>query len=440
MPNVVVVGAQWGDEGKGKVVDLLTQHAQVVVRFQGGNNAGHTLVVGGEKTILTLIPSGILHAGKTCVIGNGVVLDPSVLVAEIDALRARGVIRSESQLILSESAHVIFPWHKHLDVLREKARGDSPIGTTGRGIGPAYEDKVARRGIRVRDLLEARRLGRKVEERLTGALDELRLLASRAGTELPPLDPAAIAREYAAFGVRLRPHVRDASLYLHGEARAGARILFEGAQGTLLDVDHGTYPFVTSSNCVAGNAAVGSGLGPTQIDRVVGISKAYTTRVGGGPFPTELNDEIGERLRKVGDEFGSVTGRPRRCGWLDGVVLRYAARVNGLSGLALTKLDVLSGLPELKLCTSYSLAGAHTADFPSDVDDLAQVSPVYETLPGWDERLAGVRSVDQLPAAARAYVRRVEEVAGVPVVCISVGADRGETILLENPFDRPSPR
>src|SRR5678816_3536965 len=341
MPNVVVVGAQWGDEGKGKVVDLLTQHAQVVVRFQGGNNAGHTLVVGGEKTILTLIPSGILHAGKTCVIGNGVVLDPSVLVAEIDALRARGVIRSEAQLLVSESAHVVFPWHKQLDVLREKARGASPIGTT--------------------------------------------------------------AREYAAFGARLRPQVRDASLYLHGEARAGARILFEGAQGTLLDIDHGTYPFVTSSNCVAGNAAVGSGLGPTEIDRVVGISKAYTTRVGGGPFPTELSDEIGERLRKVGDEFGSVTGRPRRCGWLDGVVLRYAARVNGLSGLALTKLDVLSGLPELKLCTGYTLSGAHTGDFPSDVDDLAKVSPVYETLPGWEERLAGVRSFEQLPVAARAY-------------------------------------
>jgi|SoiMethySBSTD1v2_1073268.scaffolds.fasta_scaffold63572_2 adenylosuccinate synthase len=440
MPNVVVVGAQWGDEGKGKVVDLLTQHAQVVVRFQGGNNAGHTLVVGGEKTILTLIPSGILHAGKACVIGNGVVLDPSVLVAEIDALRARGVIRSEAQLLVSESAHVVFPWHKQLDVLREKARGASPIGTTGRGIGPAYEDKVARRGIRVRDLLDSARLTRKVEERLTAAMDELKLLAGRAGTELPPLDPATIAREYAAFGARLRPHVRDASLYLHGEARAGARILFEGAQGTLLDIDHGTYPFVTSSNCVAGNAAVGSGLGPTEIDRVVGISKAYTTRVGGGPFPTELKDEVGERLRKVGNEFGSVTGRPRRCGWLDGVALRYATRVNGLSGLALTKLDVLSGLPELKLCTSYSLPGAQTGDFPSDVDDLAQVSPVYETLSGWEERLAGVRSFEQLPSAARAYVRRVEEVAGVPLMCISVGADRGETILLENPFDRPSRR
>jgi adenylosuccinate synthase len=434
MPNVVVVGAQWGDEGKGKVVDLLTEHAQVVVRFQGGNNAGHTLVVGGQKTILTLIPSGILHAGKTCVIGNGVVLDPAVLVAEIDALRARGVIRSESQLVISESAHVIFPWHKQLDVLREQVRGDSPIGTTGRGIGPAYEDKVARRGIRVRDLLEAGRLQRKIEERMPGALDELDSLAKRACVPVPKLDPVAIAREFAAFGDRLRPHVRDASLYLHREAKAGARILFEGAQGTLLDIDHGTYPFVTSSNCVAGNAAVGSGLGPTAIDKVVGISKAYTTRVGGGPFPTELKDAVGDRLRTLGDEFGSVTGRPRRCGWLDAVVLRYAARVNGLWGLALTKLDVLSGLPMLQICTAYSLRGTETSELPGDAEDFEQVAPVYESMPGWEERLAGARSFEQLPAAARAYVRRIEEVAGIPVVCVSVGADRGETILLQNPF------
>jgi len=403
MPNVVVVGAQWGDEGKGKVVDLLTEHAQVVVRFQGGNNAGHTLVVGGQKTILTLIPSGILHAGKTCVIGNGVVLDPAVLVAEIDALR-------------------------------EKARGSSPIGTTGRGIGPTYEDKVARRGIRVRDLLDEARLFRKVEERLPAARDELAALAARAGVTAPELDASAIAREYAAFGTRLRPHVRDASLYLHGEVKRGARILFEGAQGTLLDIDHGTYPFVTSSNTVAGNAAVGSGLGPTAIDKVVGISKAYTTRVGGGPFPTELTDALGERLRTVGEEFGSVTGRPRRTGWLDGVVLRYAARVNGLWGLALTKLDVLSGLPSLQLCTGYTLRGAATDDLPADPEDFQQVKPVYETLAGWEERLSGVRTFEQLPATARAYVRRVEEVAGVPVVCVSVGAERGETILVTNPF------
>jgi len=434
MPNVVVVGAQWGDEGKGKVVDLLTEHAQVVVRFQGGNNAGHTLVVGGQKTILTLIPSGILHAGKTCVIGNGVVLDPAVLVAEIDTLRARGVIRSDGQLVISEAAHVIFPWHRHLDALRERARGSSPIGTTGRGIGPTYEDKVARRGIRVRDLLDESRLFRKVEERLPAARDELAALAARAGVTAPELDAAAIAREYAAFGARLRPHVRDASLYLHGEVKRGARILFEGAQGTLLDIDHGTYPFVTSSNCVAGNAAVGSGLGPTAIDKVVGISKAYTTRVGGGPFPTELGDALGERLRTVGEEFGSVTGRPRRTGWLDGVVLRYAARVNGLWGLALTKLDVLSGLPSLQLCTGYTLRGERTDDFPADPEDFQQVKPVYETLAGWEERLSGVRTFEQLPATARAYVRRVEEVAGVPVVCVSVGAERGETILVTNPF------
>jgi adenylosuccinate synthase len=434
MPNVVVVGAQWGDEGKGKVVDLLTEHAQVVVRFQGGNNAGHTLVVGGRKTILTLIPSGILHSDKTCVIGNGLVLDPAVLVAEIDALRLRGVIRSDSQLVVSESAHVIFPWHKQLDLLREQVRGASPIGTTGRGIGPAYEDKVARRGIRVRDLLEPGRLKRKIEERLPGVLDELKSLANRAGVPAPSLDPVAIAGEYAGYGARLRGHVQDASLYLHREAKAGARILFEGAQGTLLDIDHGTYPFVTSSNCVAGNAAVGSGLGPTAIDKVVGISKAYTTRVGGGPFPTELKDAVGDRLRTLGDEFGSVTGRPRRCGWLDAVVLRYAARVNGLWGLALTKLDVLSGLPRLQICTGYSLRGAETGELPVDAEDFEQVTPVYESMPGWEERLAGVRSFDQLPAAARNYVRRVEELAGVPVVCVSVGADRGETILLQNPF------
>src|SRR5215475_12225483 len=420
MPNVVVVGAQWGDEGKGKVVDLLTEHAQVVVRFQGGNNAGHTLVVGCEKTVLHLIPAGILHPGKACVIGNGVVIDPFALVGEIDALKQRGLMSEDAQLLISSSAHVIFPWHKLFDSLREKIRGPGAIGTTGRGIGPAYEDKVARVGIRIRDLLVPEKLHRRVSERLPTALEELRALAMAAKVAVPKLETQQVVAEYAGLGERLRRYAADTSLFLSNQVAKGARILFEGAQGTLLDVDHGTYPFVTSSNCVAGNAAVGSGLGPTQIDRVVGISKAYTTRVGGGPFPTELKDEIGERLRKVGDEFGSVTGRPRRCGWLDGVVLRYAARVNGLSGLALTKLDVLSGLPELKLCTSYSLAGAHTGDFPSDVDDLAKVSPVYETLPGWEERLAGVRSVDQLPAAARAYVRRVEEVAGVPVVCISV--------------------
>ncbi|MCK8496358.1 adenylosuccinate synthase [Myxococcus fulvus] len=434
MPNVVVIGAQWGDEGKGKVVDLLTEHAQLVVRFQGGNNAGHTLVVGGQKTVLHLIPSGILHQGKTCVIGNGVVVDPAVLVGEIDALKARGFLKEDSQLIISDNAHVIFPWHKLLDSFREKARGGSAIGTTGRGIGPSYEDKVARRGIRMRDLLNPERLRKRIEERLPQALDELRELCGKAGVPVPQLEVPQVLAEFSGLGERLKPYVHDASLYLAGQVRRGARILFEGAQGTLLDVDHGTYPFVTSSNCVAGNAAVGSGLGPTAIDKVMGISKAYTTRVGGGPFPTELSDAIGDQLRKVGDEFGATTGRPRRCGWLDGVVLRYAARVNGLWGMALTKLDVLSGLKSLQICNAYDLDGEKITELPGDYEDLARVKPIYETLPGWEENLAGVRSFDELPENAKRYVRRVEEVSGVPVVCVSVGADRGETVLLQNPF------
>jgi adenylosuccinate synthase len=434
MPNVVVVGAQWGDEGKGKVVDLLTEHAQIVVRFQGGNNAGHTLVVNGQKTVLHLIPSGILHPGKICVIGNGVVVDPGVLVKEIDALKARGFLADDAQLVISGGAHLIFPWHKLLDALREKARSGGAIGTTGRGIGPAYEDKAARRGIRVRDLLDAGRLARRVADRLPAAIEELAKLAAAANEAPPRLDADEIVAEALAAAARMRTHVRDASLFLSDQVRQGARILFEGAQGTMLDVDHGTYPFVTSSNCVAGNAAVGSGLGPTAINKVIGISKAYTTRVGGGPFPTELEDELGERLRKVGDEFGATTGRPRRCGWLDAVVLRYAARVNGLTGLALTKMDVLSGLKSVSICTAYELDGERVNELPGDFEDLERVKPVYETLPGWDEQLAGARTVEDLPANARRYVRRVEEVCGVGVMCVSVGADRGETILLQNPF------
>lgn len=434
MPNIVVVGAQWGDEGKGKVVDLLTEHAQVVVRFQGGNNAGHTLVVGGQKTVLHLIPSGILHTGKTCVIGNGVVVDPTVLMKEIDALKVRGFLSDPRQLLISSHAHVIFPWHKHLDALREKSRAGSAIGTTGRGIGPAYEDKVGRRGIRMRDLLDPARLKRRVHERLGPASEEIFQLARAAKVPEPLLEEGDIIREYAELGERLKEYVADTSLYLSEKVRKGTRMLFEGAQGTLLDVDHGTYPFVTSSNCVAGNAAVGSGLGPTSIDRVLGITKAYTTRVGQGPFPTELSDELGERLRKVGDEFGATTGRPRRCGWLDVVVLRYAVRVNGLWGLALTKMDVLSGLASVKICTSYELDGQRVEELPGDYEDLARVKPVYEELPGWDQRLAGSRTLEDLPEAAQRYVRRIEELCGIPVVCVSVGADRGETILLSNPF------
>ncbi len=434
MPNVVVVGAQWGDEGKGKVVDLLTEHAQVVVRFQGGNNAGHTLVVGGEKTVLHLIPAGILHPGKTCVIGNGVVIDPFVLVGEIDALKRRGLMPDDSQLLISSNAHVIFPWHKLFDSLREKIRGPGAIGTTGRGIGPAYEDKVARVGIRIRDLLTPEKLNRRISERLPSALDELRALAMAAKVPIPKLETQQIVAEYAGLGERLRRHAADASIFLTNQIAKGARILFEGAQGTLLDVDHGTYPFVTSSNCVAANAAVGSGLGPTAIDKVMGISKAYATRVGGGPFPTELTDELGERLRSQGDEFGATTGRPRRCGWLDAVVLRYAMRVNGLWGLAMTKLDVLSGLKTISVCSSYELDGQKVTELPGDPDDLERAKPNYETLPGWDESLAGVRTFDELPANAKRYVHYVEELCGIPVVCVSVGADRGETILLQNPF------
>jgi adenylosuccinate synthase len=434
MPNVVVVGAQWGDEGKGKIVDLLTEHAQVVVRFQGGNNAGHTLVVGGQKTVLHLIPSGVLHPGKTCVIGNGCVIDPTVLMKEIDGLRSRGFLQDSAQMMISEHAHVICPWHKHLDALREKSRGGGAIGTTGRGIGPAYEDKVARRGIRVRDLLDGDRLRRRIKERLPDALEEISRLARASKTDEPLLDAEAIASELLVLGNRLKEFVGDASLFLSEHVRKGTRIMFEGAQGTLLDVDHGTYPYVTSSNTVAGNAAVGSGLGPTAIDKVMGITKAYTTRVGGGPFPTELTDATGERLRKIGDEFGATTGRPRRCGWLDTVVLRYATRVNGLWGLALTKMDVLSGLDTLKICTAYELDGQRLTEMPGDLEDLSRVTPVYEELPGWEQPLAGARTVDDLPAAAQRYVRRIEEIVGIPVVCISVGAERGETIVLQNPF------
>ncbi len=434
MANVVVVGAQWGDEGKGKVVDLLTENADIVVRFQGGNNAGHTLVVGGEKTVLRQIPSGILHAGKTCVVGSGVVIDPSALVEELEALVQRGLLKDASQLRVSSKAHVIFPWHKLLDSYREKARGAAAIGTTGRGIGPAYEDKVARHGIRVRDLLNPERLHRRISERIVPVLEELRHLATTAKMPVPQLETQQIAAEYGGYAAKLRPYVGDVSHFLTEKIRSGSRVLFEGAQGTLLDVDHGTYPFVTSSNCVSANAAIGTGIGPHLLGRVLGLSKAYTTRVGGGPFPTELTNSVGDRLRKAGDEFGTNTGRPRRCGWLDGVVLRYAARVNGLWGLALTKLDVLSGFEEVKLCTAYDLGGTRVTELPEDAEDLEKVTPVYETLRGWKEPLSGIRGFDALPENAKRYVRRVEELSGVKVVCVSVGPDRGETIVLENPF------
>ena len=429
MPNVVVVGAQWGDEGKGKVVDLLTEYADVVVRFQGGNNAGHTLVVGGQKTVLHLIPAGILHPGKRCVIGNGVVIDTAVMVGEIDALKQRGYLQDDSQLVVSLDAHVIMPWHKAIDVARESSMGEGKIGTTGRGIGPTYEDKVGRRGLRIRDLLDEGRLARKVDERLPAAREELKRLG--AGQDL---DRESIVREHAALGRRLARHAADTSLWLHQAIRDGKSLLFEGAQGTLLDVDHGTYPFVTSSNTVAGNAATGSGLGPTEIDAVIGIAKAYCTRVGGGPYPTELKDDTGERLRKIGGEYGATTGRPRRTGWFDAVALRYAARVNGLDGLAITKLDVLTGFPEVRMGVAYRHAGRTLEEMPSDLEILERCEPVYETLPGWTEKLDTARSWEDLPRNARSYVQRLAQLVGVEVMAVSVGADRGETILLSNPF------
>jgi adenylosuccinate synthase len=429
MPNVVVVGAQWGDEGKGKIVDLLTRDADVVVRFQGGNNAGHTLVVGGEKTVLHLIPAGILHQGKHCVIGNGVVADPEVLVGEIDGLKAKGALQDDGQLMLSLDAHVIMPWHKAIDIAREQAAGAGKIGTTGRGIGPTYEDKVARRGLRVRDLLDEARLARKVKDRLPAAREELRRLGAAAD-----LDEVAIVKHYAELGRRLARYATDVSLWLSRAVKAGKSLLFEGAQGTMLDVDHGTYPFVTSSNTVAGNAVVGCGLGPTAVDYVLGISKAYSTRVGGGPYPSELKDETGERLRKIGGEFGATTGRPRRTGWLDALALRYAGRVNGLDGIAMTKLDVLTGFEKVKIAVAYRCDGKVLEEMPSDLETLERCEAVYEELPGWTEKVAGLRTWNDLPPNARAYVKRVEEVVGVKVIGVSVGADRGETILVENPF------
>jgi adenylosuccinate synthase len=426
MSNVVIVGAQWGDEGKGKVVDLFTSWADVVVRYQGGANAGHTLVVGGVKTILQLVPSGVLHPGKKCIIGNGVVVDPEALMKEIDVLQSRGLLADPAQLVVSENAHVILPYHKRIDAGREKTQA---IGTTGRGIGPAYEDKVARRGVRVQDLLKPEAL----KARLAARLPEANAQISALGGE--PCSLSTVLDDALKLGQRMLPFVGDASETLSHEVARGRAVLFEGAQGTLLDVDHGTYPYVTSSNTVAGNAAVGAGLGPTSIDSVIGITKAYTTRVGNGPLPTELNDAIGEKLRAVGVEFGAVTGRPRRCGWLDALVLRYAARVNGLSGLAMTKLDVLTGFEKVLVAVAYKLPGGkQLSEFPSDPELLAQAQPVYEELPGWKEQLGDLREYGELPDNARKYVERVEQLVGVPTIAVSVGAERAQTIVRKNPF------
>lgn len=424
MSSVVIVGTQWGDEGKGKIVDLLTPDMDAVVRFQGGNNAGHTVIAGGKKYILHLIPSGILHPGKRCFIGNGVVLDPVVFCEEISTLRSQGVEIAPGTLSISKSTHLIMPYHKALDKAREGSKGDGKIGTTGRGIGPCYEDKAARVGVRVSDLADKALLRRKIE----AALKEKNALL--AGLyHCPVISVDEVMNEIAPAAEELIPHMADISQEIAGLRARGGNVMFEGAQGTQLDIDHGTYPFVTSSNTVAGGAAAGSGVAPWELERIIGIAKAYTTRVGSGPFPTELFDETGSYLQTQGAEFGTTTGRTRRCGWLDAVVLRQAVRLNGITEIALTKLDVLSGLDEVKICTAYKYKGQEILYPPQEENGMAGCSPVYEVMPGWKNDIGAAQSLEELPAPCRAYVTRIEEICGVPVKIISVGADRKQTIL-----------
>ena len=426
--NVVILGTQWGDEGKGKIVDLLTEQADAVVRFQGGHNAGHTLVIGGEKTVLHLIPSGVLRAGVQCLIGNGVVLSPEALLKEIDALESNGV-PVQDRLKISAACPLILPYHVALDQAREARRGENKIGTTGRGIGPCYEDKAARRALRLGDLRDPQRFAATLEE----VLDyHNHVLEHYYGVE--KLAVSAVLDEALSHGERLLPMMADVTSLLHEYRDTQARLLFEGAQGSLLDIDHGTYPFVTSSNTTAGGTATGSGFGPLYLDYVLGITKAYTTRVGSGPFPTELFDETGLRLAERGHEFGATTGRPRRCGWFDAVALRTAVNINSVSGLCLTKLDVLDGLDEISVCVGYVDANGETAANPIDAVDYENLNPVYETLPGWSESTLGLKSLEALPDNARAYIARIEELVGAPIDIISTGPDREETILLRHPF------
>jgi adenylosuccinate synthase len=427
--NVVIVGTQWGDEGKGKVVDLLAERADMVVRFQGGNNAGHTMVVGGEQFICHLIPSGILQK-KICVIGNGVVVDPDVLLAEIEALSSRGVDVGPDRLKICEKAHLIMPYHRAVDIAREQFKGAKKIGTTGRGIGPAYEDKVTRRGIRFVDLLEPAIFAETVKTILAEKNFYLKNYLSAE-----TLDPAAIIDQYRAYARRLAPHVTNISVVINDAIKNGRQVLFEGAQGTHLDIDHGTYPYVTSSNTLAGNACCGAGVGPRQINDVIGIVKAYTTRVGKGPFPTELFDAIGDKIQERGAEFGATTGRRRRCGWLDTVILKNAVRLNGLTGLAITKLDVLDGLESLNICTGYDYRGEILMEFPASLKVLEECKPVYETLPGWSEDISGMKKLENLPDNVKRYLDRITELTQTPIFIISVGADRDQTIVLRNPFE-----
>ncbi len=427
--SVVILGTQWGDEGKGKIVDLLTDKAQYVIRYQGGHNAGHTLVINGEKTVLHLIPSGILRDNCKCIIGNGVVLAPDALLKEMSALEVRGVPVRE-RLLLSEACPLILSYHVALDQAREKARGAKAIGTTGRGIGPAYEDKVARRGLRVGDLANMTAFAEKLKEVMEYHNFQL---TQYYGVE--PVSYDAVLAEAQGYAALLTSMVVDVTDLLDKARQRGDRLMFEGAQGTLLDIDHGTYPYVTSSNTTAGGVATGSGFGPRYVDYVLGIAKAYTTRVGGGPFPTELHDAIGEQLGVRGQEFGATTGRKRRCGWFDAVAMKRAIQINSVSGFCLTKLDVLDGLETVSICTGYKFPDGSVRDVPPmSADDYELVEPVYESMPGWSENTFGVKALESLPLAARNYIRRIEEITGVPVDIISTGPDRDETMILRHPF------
>ncbi|MDP3015561.1 MAG: adenylosuccinate synthase [Deltaproteobacteria bacterium] len=428
MANIVIVGAQWGDEGKGKIVDLLTRYADIVVRFQGGNNAGHTIVLKGEKFVFHLIPSGILYENKQCVIGSGVVVDPAVLIEEVNELKKRGHLKDDSQLMVSEEAHLILPYHRRIDIARDRV---FKIGTTGRGIGPAYEDKVARYGIRVVDLMDEEVFRKKLKANLLQKNAYLSEVLKEEGFEL-----SEIFDEFLRFKKQLEKYVRNTSLILYDEIQKGKHILFEGAQGALLDLDHGTYPYVTASNTVAGNACAGSGIGPTMIDSVIGVAKAYTTRVGEGPFPTELKDQVGERIREKGGEYGATTGRPRRCGWFDAVVVNHAIRINGIQEVAITKLDVLNDFDKVKICVGYRVNGKILHHVPSHLDLLESSEPVYEELDGWRREVKGAKKISELPAQAQRYLKRIEELTHVKIAMVSVGSERNETIEVKNPFSK----
>jgi len=429
LANVIVIGAQWGDEGKGKIVDIYTGFADAIVRFQGGSNAGHTVVIGNKKIILHQIPSGILHPKKICIIGNGVVLDLETLLDEIKELKSQGFFQNETQLLISEEAHLVFPYHRLIDIGKENKAGSNKIGTTGRGIGPAYGDKIVRTGIRVIDLFEEKVFREKLERNAAEKNFYLTKYLNQEG-----FDGNALFEKYSALARRLKANVVNTSVVINQLMGKKKNILFEGAQGTLLDVDHGTYPFVTSSNTIAGAACVGSGVGPTKIDGVVGVVKAYTTRVGEGPFPTELNDEIGLTLREKGGEFGATTGRPRRCGWIDIVALKHANRINGFTHLALTKLDVLTGVEKIKVCRAYKLEGKEVSEFPASIHTLQNCEPVYEVVPGWQEDLTGIKKYNDLPVNAKKYIKLLEKLTERKFILISVGFERGETIIAKIPF------